>query len=260
MSRRHASKWCHALIACGFLATAAQAVAENLPLLELRAQLSSQKGTTLSAETAGRVKHIPLQDGDSFREGALLIEFDCGLQEAQLAKANAQLRAARNTLQGQQRLAELNAIGLVELRNSEAEVIKAQADVTYLQVMIRRCRITAPYDGRVIHYNVREHQTIQASHELVEIIDNSVLVLDFLIPSQWLTWLTPGHRFEVHIEDTAKTYPVRLLRTAARVDPISQTVRAVAEVDGHFPELLPGMSGTVLLRPAQPQAIEQPES
>ena len=220
-------------------------------LLEMRAQLSSQKGTVLSAEMPGRINHIPLQDGDSFLQGQLLMEFDCSLQDAQLAKARAQLRAAENTLEGQQRLAELNAVGMVELRNSEAEVLKARADVTYLQVMMRRCRITAPYDGRVIQYTAREHQTVQASQELIEIIDNAVLVLDFLVPSPWLTWFTPGYRFEVQIEDTANTYPVRLLRTAARVEPISQTVRAVAKVDGDFPELLPGMSGTVLLRSPQ---------
>ena len=226
------------------------ALAAN-PLLEMRAQLSSQKGTVLSSEMPGRINHIPLQEGQHFRQGDLLMEFDCSLQEAQLAKAGAQLRAAENTLEGQQRLAELNAVGMVELRNSEAEVLKAKADVTYLQVTMRRCRITAPYDGRVIHYAVHEHQTVQASQELVEIIDNTVLALDFLVPSQWLSWFTPGYRFEVQIEDTAKTYPVKLLRTAARVDPISQTVRAVAQVNGDFPELLPGMSGTVLLH--QPQ-------
>ena len=228
-----------------------QPVLADAPLLEMRAQLGSQKGTVLSAEMPGRISQIPLQDGDRFRQGDLLMEFDCSLQEAQLAKARAQLRAAQNTLEGLQRLAELNAVGMVELRNSEAEVLKAKADVTYLHVTMRRCRITAPYDGRVIQYAVREHQTVQASQELVEIIDNAVLVLDFLVPSQWLAWLTPGYRFEVQIEDTANTYPVKLLRTATRVEPISQTVRAVAEVYGDFPELLPGMSGTVLLRSPQ---------
>jgi len=168
-----------------------------------------------------------------------------------LDKADAQLSAAENTREGLQRLAELNAIGLVELRNSEAEVLKAKADVTYPQVMTSRCQIKAPYDGRVIRHTVREHQTVQASQELIEIIDNARLALELLVPSQWLSWFKPGYLFEVQIEDTAKTYPVRLLRTAARVDAVSQTVRAVAEVDGDFPELLPGMSGTVLLRSPQ---------
>ncbi|WP_328987125.1 efflux RND transporter periplasmic adaptor subunit [Thiorhodovibrio winogradskyi] len=223
------------------------ALAADQPL-ETRAQLSSQQGVVLSAEMAGRVNHIPLKDGDTFEQGQRLLEFDCSLQDAQLAKAQAQLRAAENTLQGQQRLVKLNAVGLVDLRNSEAEVQQAKADVTYLQVLMERCQINAPYNGRVIRYAVREHQSVKANQELIEIIDDSILSLDFIVPSPWLTWLTPGYRFEVHIEDTNKTYPMKLLRTAARVDPISQTVRALAEVDGNFPELLPGMSGTVILQ------------
>jgi membrane fusion protein, multidrug efflux system len=234
------------------------ASADTSLTLEMRAQLSSQKGVVLSAEMPGRVERIPLEDGDRFEQGQRLLEFDCSLQDAQLAKARAQLRGAENTLEGQRRLAKLNAVGLVELRNSEAEALKAKADVTYLQVMLGRCRIDAPYDGRVIRYAVREHQTVQANQELVEIIDDGLLSLDFIVPSSWLSWLTPGYRFEVRIEDTNTGYPVRLLRTAARVDPISQTVRALAEVDGSFPELLPGMSGTVVLRP--PEARSESES
>jgi membrane fusion protein (multidrug efflux system) len=247
--------WSRILLIVVFLMASFGSSGSDLSSLEMRAQLGSKKGTMLSAEMPGRIKRIPLEDGERFRRGQLLLEFDCDLQEAQLAKANAQLHAAENTLQGQQRLAELNAIGMVELFNSEAEVLKARADVSYLQVMMRRCRITAPFDGRVIQYGVREHQSVQSSHELVEVMDEGVLELVFLVPSRWLSWLEPGYRFEVQIDDTGKVYPARVLRTAARVDAISQTVRTVAELDGQFPELLPGMSGTVLLRPNPIQSI-----
>lgn len=242
------------------LATGPLALADTAASLEMRAQLGSQKGVVLSAEMPGQVKRIPLEDGDAFRQGQRLLEFDCSLQDAQLVKARAQLRAAENTLEGQRRLAKLNAVGLVELHNSEAEALKAKADVTYLQVMMGRCRVDAPYDGRVIRYAVREHQAVQANQELVEIIDDGVLSLDFIVPSSWLSWLTPGYRFEVRIEDTDKRYPVKLLRTATRVDPISQTVRALAEVDGRFPELLPGMSGTVVLQPPEARSESESES
>ena len=42
---------------------------------------------------------------------------------------------------------------------------------------------------------------------------------------------------------------MRLLRIAARADPVSQSVKCVGLVDGHYPELLAGMSGRVLLAP-----------
>lgn len=217
--------------------------------LELRAQLTSQKGTMLSAEIPGRIQHIFFTDGQKFQAGDVLLEIDCRLQEAQRDRANAELMVAENVLAGQQRLAALNAISLTELRNSEAELIQAQADVRYLDVMMSRCQLTAPYDGRVLRFAVREHQSIQSAEDLVEIIDNEPLTVDFRVPSQWLAWFHQGYLFEVNIDDTARAYPAILLRTALRVDPISQTVLATGLIGDEFPELLPGMSGTVTITP-----------
>ncbi len=217
--------------------------------LEMRAQLAPHRFTTLSAEIPAKINRITRRDGDAFKAGDALLEFDCALQAAQLDKARAQLVATENTQLGQRKLAELNAVGLVELKNSEAEVLKAKADVTYLRAMLQKCRVVAPFNGRVVEHKAREQQFVQAGQPLIEIIDDSVLELEFIIPSSWLRWLKPGHAFVVRIEDTGQDYPVRLLRTAARVDPVSQTVKAVAVVDGDYPELIAGMSGQVLFSP-----------
>lgn len=220
--------------------------------LEMRAQLAPHRYTTLSAEIGAKINRIALRDGEAFKAGDMLLEFDCALQGAQLDKARAQQSAAENTLEGQRKLAELNAVGLVELRNGEAEVQKAKADVSYLRTMISRCRIAAPYAGRVVELKAREQQFVQPGQPLIEIIDDSVLELDFIVPSRWLAWFKPGHKFNVRIEDTGGEYPVRLLRTGARIDPVSQSVKAVAVIDGKFPELIAGMSGQILLTPPNP--------
>lgn len=221
--------------------------------LEMRAQLTPHRYTTLSAEIPAKINRIGLREGDPFRKGQDLLSFDCALQAAQLDKARAQLGAAENILGGQRKLAELNAVGLVDLKNSEAEVKKAKADVAYLQAMMARCQVQAPFDGRIVEIKAREQQFVQAGQALLEIIDDSVLELEFLVPSRWLAWLAPGHAFAVRIEDTGRDYPVRLVRTAARVDPVSQSVKAVAVVDGQYPELIAGMSGQILLTPPERQ-------
>ncbi len=38
-------------------------------------------------------------------------------------------------------------------------------------------------------------------------------------------------------------------RYTARADPVSQTIKTIAIIDGHFSELLAGMSGKVLIAP-----------
>lgn len=242
----------------GAVTLAVPAVAQSLPgagfnPLEMRAQLTPQRYATLSAEIAAKINRVALRDGQSFRAGDVLLEFDCALQAAQLDKARAQQAGAENMLNGQRRLAKLNAVGMVELHNSEAEVTKAKADVTYLRTTMEKCKLTAPYNGRIVEHKAREQQFVQPAQPLIEIIDDSILELEFIVPSQWLSWFKPGHSFKVRIDDTRNEYPVKLVRTAARVDPVSQSVKAVAVVDGKYPELLAGMSGQILITPPAQQ-------
>lgn len=251
MAPRRGTVWLGAALVVAALAGIRPAAAEGVGFnpLEMRAQLSPHRYTTLSAEIGAKINSIALRDGQSFRSGDLLVEFDCTMNAAQLDKARAQLAATENTLQGQRKLAEHNAVGMVELKNSEAEVQKAKADVAYLRSMVSRCRVTAPFNGRVVEHKAREQQFVQPGQPLVEILDDTVLELEFLVPSRWLAWFKPGYSFRARIEDTSKEYPVRLVRTGARIDPVSQSVKAVAVIDGKYPELIAGMSGQILLVP-----------
>jgi len=219
---------------------------------ELRAQLSPARYAMLSAELGGKIDQIAVREGERVEQGQLLLTFDCALQAAQLQKARAQLAGARNTYKGSQRMAELNAIGSVELNNSKVEVDKARADVAYLDATIQRCTLKAPYAGVVGEKKVRAQEFVQAGQPLLEILDDSVLELEFIVPSRWLSWLVPGYTFDVSIEDTGKAYPVKLAYTAAKVDPLSQSVKAVAVIDGQYDDLLAGMSGRLLLTSPQP--------
>ncbi|AWK89825.1 efflux RND transporter periplasmic adaptor subunit [Azospirillum thermophilum] len=257
MTIRHRSALACAVLLAALAATAPavaqqarqQAAATGFNPLEMRAQLTPQRHATLSAEIGARIKRVAFKDGQSFRAGETLVEFDCALQAAQLDKAQAQRAGAENTLDGQRKLSKLNATGMVEVRNAEAEVQKARADVTYLKTMMSKCRIAAPYDGRIVEHKASDQQFVQPGQALMEIIDDSVLELEFIVPSHWLAWFKPGYGFVARIDDTRRDYPVRLLRTAARVDPVSQSVKAVAVIDGRFPELVAGMSGQILLTP-----------
>ena len=223
----------------------------TLDRMEMRAQLSPQRFTTLSAELGAKINRLSVREGDAFKQGQPLVEFDCAMQAALLEKARAQQASAENTFEGNQRLAALNAVGQVEFKNSAAEVQKAKADVAHLQATLDKCVITAPFDGRVAEQKAREQQFVQPGQALLEILDDSTLELEFILPSRWLVWLKPGHTFQVRIEDTARTYPVKLTRIGAKADPVSQTVKAVAVIDGRFPELIAGMSGRILLAPGK---------
>lgn len=219
---------------------------------DIRAQLAPRRYTTLAAEIGARISRIEVPEGGRFRAGQTLVAFDCSLQQAQLQKAQAAATAAEKTFAANKRLAELNSVGKLELEVSEAEAGKARAEVSFMNISLAKCRIAAPFDGRVAEQRVREQQYVQPGQPLLEILDDSALELEFIVPSRWLAWLKPDQHFQVAIDETGKTYPAKVQRIGARVDPVSQSIKLSAVIDGTFSELVAGMSGKVLMAPPNP--------
>jgi multidrug resistance efflux pump len=117
------------------------------------------------------------------------------------------------------------------------------------KVVLEKCSITAPFAGRVSEQKAREQQFVQPGQAMLDILDDSVLELEFLVPSHWHTWIKVGNSFQVVIDETGKKYPARFIRKGARVDPVSQSIKVTGAVDGRFPELITGMSGRVIANP-----------
>ncbi|WP_394486447.1 efflux RND transporter periplasmic adaptor subunit [Roseateles sp. BYS96W] len=216
---------------------------------EIRAQLLPRRYTTVAAEIGAKINRLPVPEGGAFKAGQTLVSFDCTLQQAQSRKAEVELQGAEQTLQSNQRLAELHSIGQLELDQSRVAVGKAQADLAATRALLGKCHVAAPFGGRVAEQKVREQQFVQPGQALLDILDDSVLELEFLVPSRWLTWLRVGNSFSIQIDETGKPYPARFIRIGARVDPVSQSVKVAAAINGHFPELIAGMSGRVLITP-----------
>ena len=219
---------------------------------DIRAQLMPRRYTSLAAEIGAKVQRLPVAEGASFKQGQLLVAFDCSVQQAQHLRAQAELKGADQTLQANERLAQLNSIGQLELDMARVAQGKARAELKATEAVLGKCGIAAPFAGRIAEQKVREQQFVQPGQALLEIIDDSQLELEFLVPSRWLAWLRVGAAFEVLIDETGRSYPARFIRIGARVDPVSQSVKVAAAIQGRPAELIAGMSGKVLIQPPAP--------
>lgn len=227
---------------------AALPTAPAIDKADIRAQLSPRRYTTIAAEIPARIARIAVKEGDAFKVGQVLVGLDCAMQISGRDRARATLTAAEKTYGANKRLDELNSVGKLELDTSEAEVGKARAELAQITTLLSKCAITAPFSGRVSEQKAREQQYVQAGQPLLEILDDSTLELEFIIPSRWLVWLKVGHKFQVAIDETGKTYPARIQRLGARIDPVSQSLKVAAVIDGGFGDLIAGMSGRILLK------------
>lgn len=187
------------------------------------------------------------REGEQFEEGQVLVALDCAVQQAQLQEARAALKAAENKKAVSQRLVELKSGGVLEAELAAVEAEQAEAKLRLTQAVVSRCTITAPFEGRVVEQKARPHQYVQEGEPLLEILDHTALDVEFIAPSQWLPRLKPGQPFQVEIHETGKSYPARLTRIGAKIDPVSHTVKVMGELDGAPPGLTAGMSGRAII-------------
>ncbi|MGH8611568.1 MAG: efflux RND transporter periplasmic adaptor subunit, partial [Gammaproteobacteria bacterium] len=210
----------------------------------IRGLVKPKREARLSSEILARITALPFKQGQPFREGDVLIRFDCSRYQAELAAAEAELSARSKTHENNRELSRLNAIGKLEVEISKAEADKAAAEVRAAGVNVSRCVITAPYPGRIVERKAHEHETVPPEQELMTILDDRDLEIEIIVPSKWLTWLKIGTPFTFHVDETDSDYLAKVSELGARVDPVSQTMR----VDGVFEkathDILAGMSGT----------------
>lgn len=214
---------------------------------EIRAQLSAVDYTTIAAELPARVQSMPFKEGKPFKKGQVIVQFECSTQQAQYQKTQALLAIAERAYNTNKQLLELESISRIAYENSFSEYQKAKAESDELRAVLSRCSIHAPYSGLVAEQKVREQQFVQLGQPLLEILNNSALELEFVAPSKWSNWLVEGYKFKIKLDETGKEYPARITRVNGKIDPVSQTIKAAAVIDGKFNEISPGMSGVLLI-------------
>jgi len=225
----------------------------NNRLQPVRALLTPLVESTLSSQIAGRIEKINVQNGERFKAGDDLIQFDCTIQKAQLQKARAELLATRKKHEANLKLKEFNSIGDLEVAVSAAEVEKARAEFALVNAQVSMCTIKAPFNGRAVKRIAKPYESVNQGEPLIEILDDSELKVELYVPSRWLQWLKPDTEFDVHIDETGRVYPARMTSLGARVDAVSQSIAITAIITGNHPELLSGMSGDARFQvPAEP--------
>ena len=217
----------------------------------IRVLLIPQRETTVVSQIVGQINRLGGDIGTSVNQGAALVNFDCVELEARLKMSEAEQTTAREQHEAKVRLQGLNAAGEVEVSLAAAAVEKARAQTDLSKAQLRQCVIAAPFSGRIVKLHVRQFQGVNVGQPLVDLVSSGPLKLKLNAPSKWLSWLKPGAKFDIKIDETGKTYPAVVSAVNGRVDAASQSIEIEGRVSGSFQELLAGMSGNARFPQAQ---------
>ncbi|MEM7467877.1 MAG: efflux RND transporter periplasmic adaptor subunit [Pseudomonadota bacterium] len=214
---------------------------------EARGLINPIAKATISSEILARITKLPIRNGERFKKGALLVEFDCAAYYAELAVANADHERENKRLENLRRLASLSATSDIEVAVAEADVKKAAAEIRLARVNVSRCKVNAPYDGVVVERLAEEHESVGPQTEVLSVLAIGDPEIEIIVPSDWLRWIKKEIPFEFLIDETGERLAASLTRIGAVIDPVSQTIRVIGQFQ-HPPTegIIAGMSGTAI--------------
>lgn len=214
-----------------------------------RGVVRAVREATLASGMVAQITAMPFSEGNAFKKGDLLVEFDCDRAQADLRAAQAALQVEQKTVETNQELENFNSVGKFDVLIAQSKRNKAKAEVDALRAQIKQCKIYAPFNGRVIERAKHTYESVAVGEALMKIVDTTSLELDLIVPSKWLQWLKPGTPFTYAVDETGKSSDAMVDRLLPEVDPVSKTLKII----GRFKatdngNIIPGMSGTATFK------------
>lgn len=210
-----------------------------------RGLITPRQEAVLSSRMAGRIRVIHKKEGQRFEKKDPLVDFFCPIRRARLKKSRAALAAVDKRLAVHRELVEIRSASRLDLELLEAERLQAEAEVAVQRAESDMCHIRAPFAGRVTGVHANAHESVPLGQPLLDVVSRGDFEVRVIVPSSRYAQIRIGSDFSIHLEETGKRYPVRVIRLGGRIDPVSQTFRVIGRVQGHHPELIPGMGGPV---------------
>lgn len=217
--------------------------AEPAPEPPIRVLLVPEKETTISSTTAARINQLNGSLGQSFKSGQILIAFDCKEEAARISMSKAELSSKIDQHEAKVRMQGLQQASDVEVSMAASEANRARAELSLHRAQARKCKIHAPWAGRIAKVYAKNYMTVSPGEPLMDLVKSGPLKLKLNIPSTALAHIKQGSTFNVTIDETSKTYDAKVTAINSRVDSISQTVEIEARLLANHAELLAGMSG-----------------
>ena len=125
-----------------------------------RSMITATDRTVLSSEIAGKIVYLPKAEGEYFTKGELLAKINCDVYQAQKNRASIQKDIAELKFKKDKQLDALRSIGSFEVLISQSEFKKSKTELEIAAINVRRCKLHAPFNGKIVSKNVNKYQTI----------------------------------------------------------------------------------------------------
>ncbi len=222
--------------------------------------LRANESITLTSTVTETVTAVNFTDGQRVHKGDILVEMTSGEEKALLDQQKALTNEAAKQLERARGLAKSGAVSSAVLDERQREFASAKAGLAALQSRLEDHIIVAPFDGVVGLRNLSVGALLQPSSVITTLDDDTVMKLDFSVPSVFLPTLQTGTSIKAHASGFKEEFTGEVSAINSQIDEVTRSVAVRAIIPNPEAKLKPGLLMSVELARNPREAVAIPES
>ncbi|MDR1672656.1 MAG: efflux RND transporter periplasmic adaptor subunit [Bacteroidales bacterium] len=208
--------------------------------LAVTGSVEANEEVILKSEVSGKITGIHFNEGTRVAKGDLLIKvYDDDLQ-AQLVKAQANLKLTEDVEARQRQLLEKEAISRQEYDVAYANLQSAQADIALLKSQISKTEICAPFDGSIGFRKVSPGEYITPGTDIASLVNDNPVKIQFSVPEKYAGAIGKNSMIQYTLEGMLQERTASVYAVEPTINQATRTLQMKALTPNGDRALTPG--------------------
>lgn len=234
---------------------------ENYALdLDAIGTVRAYESTDISTHVTETVTELFFNDGDFVRKGTLLATLSDSEEQAMLASAKASLDEENREIARLKKLVQDGAAPEARLaeRHTLADIAKQR--IFEAEAKLKDRRIVAPFDGWLGLRRISVGALVTPGTIISSLDKMDVVKIDFSVPETYLANVKPGTQITARaVAAEGHSFQGKVSHLDSRIDPVTRSIAARAEVPNPDLLLKPGMLAMVRMAVEPKFSLSIPE-
>ena len=204
--------------------------------------LTAREGVEVTTEVEGMIEKVHFESGQRVNQGDLLVELNDDVEQADLARLQAQKELAVTLFKRNESLWKQRALSQTDYDQAVSNYKVVEANMQSIQARIARKSLRAPFSGFLGIRHANTGQYVAPGTPLVSLQDSIVLYIDFSVPERYLPAVADGQTVQFQVS----AYPERMfsgevMAIDAKIDEATRNINVRARLENRDNLLRPGM-------------------
>jgi len=222
--------------------------------------LRANESVVVTANVTETISAIHFDDGQRVAQGEVLVEMTSAEESALLEEVSARVAEAERQFERVKSLAASGSASASLLDERRRDLDTARASLVAVESRLKDRLVKAPFAGVVGLRNISLGALVEPGDVITTLDDDSVMKLDFAVPSVFLPSIKPGLAIEAHAPALGeRVFVGEISAIDTRVDPVTRAVQVRALLPNPDRLLRPGLLMRVDLLRRPRQGLTVPE-